>query len=223
MRKRTLLNRCVALAILGSTLAFGQSAHAADDFKSLLADVQFGQPAPIVEPTASDSLQFTAADTPMPLPVPEPVAEGEVMDAPAIPQPLQDQGVPYTTVDPAVGAVGDCGCGNSCEGHCGHGCHGGHCGHLLTETACTPYVTPQLPTSTFYQYWRSNACNTHVWDGYRNRCHAQLNLGGHCGNGHCGSGHCGSGQCGSGQCGGNCGPAPVEWVGGGSCDSCDAQ
>ncbi len=39
-----------------------------------------------------------------------------------------------------------------------------------SEFTCTPHVTPSLPYSTFYQYFRSNKCNTNVWDGYRQHC-----------------------------------------------------
>lgn len=35
---------------------------------------------------------------------------------------------------------------------------------------CMPRVSPNLPTSTFLQYFRGNPCYSNVWDGYRFDC-----------------------------------------------------
>jgi len=54
-------------------------------------------------------------------------------------------------------------------------------GHRHHNSACEPYgyergivcmprVSPNLPTSTFLQYFRGNPCYTNVWDGYRYDC-----------------------------------------------------
>ena len=65
----------------------------------------------------------------------------------------------------------------SCDGNCGHagcagagsGCSTGRCGS--GEGAyCIPHRVPNLPNSTLRQYWRSNACNTGLWDDYQNDC-----------------------------------------------------
>jgi hypothetical protein len=41
-----------------------------------------------------------------------------------------------------------------------------------SEFTCTPHVKPILPSSSLYQYFRSDKCYTHVWDGYRRNCGA---------------------------------------------------
>ena len=52
----------------------------------------------------------------------------------------------------------------------------GHHRHHKCQPACDPIVTCRphnkvnLPSSTFMQYFRSNACNTNVWDGYQQKC-----------------------------------------------------
>jgi hypothetical protein len=102
------------------------------------------------------------------------------------------------------------------DGSCSTCGPAGHRGH---GAFCQPYVPPRLPSSTFYQYWRTNACNVNVWDGFRNRCHNPVDLSikheahrcglGACASGHCVSGHCTS-SCESGA-GTDCGPLPAEW------------
>jgi hypothetical protein len=42
-----------------------------------------------------------------------------------------------------------------------------------TEVVCQPRVAPNLPTSTFLQYFRGNPCSANVWDGYRYDCGQQ--------------------------------------------------
>lgn len=51
------------------------------------------------------------------------------------------------------------------------GCDGSACngGCDACET-CVSHDHVQLPSSTFLQYFRSNKCNTHVWDGYQQKC-----------------------------------------------------
>ena len=46
-----------------------------------------------------------------------------------------------------------------------------------TGVVCRPRVSPNLPTSTFLQYFRGNPCYSNVWDGYGYECgpqHAHL-------------------------------------------------
>lgn len=46
-----------------------------------------------------------------------------------------------------------------------------------TVVVCRPRVSPNLPTSTFLQYFRGNPCYSNAWDGYGYECgpqHAHL-------------------------------------------------
>lgn len=88
-----------------------------------------------------------------------------------------------------------CADGGCADGGCASGNCGGRCGH--EDGYCTPHSTPNLPTSTLRQYWKSNACNANVWDGYQNTCKPRLfsklaGLGRGCS------------SCGTAGCGGNC-------------------
>ncbi|TWU57238.1 hypothetical protein [Rubripirellula reticaptiva] len=51
--------------------------------------------------------------------------------------------------------------------HGNHGCASGVCDSV---SDCTPHVAPCLPSSTLLQYFRTSKCNTHVWDGYQQKC-----------------------------------------------------
>jgi hypothetical protein len=117
----------------------------------------------------------------------------------------------------SAAAVGAGACGHANCG--GHGCKK-HLGKRITEGYCLPYTPPQVPTSTFYQYWRTNACNVNVWDGFRNRCPSHIDMSINkkhgCMHGKCGDAY----QSGAAACG-DCGPPPSEWLrGGADCDSC---
>jgi hypothetical protein len=47
----------------------------------------------------------------------------------------------------------------------------GYGGEVIgAEVMCRPRVAPNLPTSTFLQYFRGNPCDANVWDGYRYAC-----------------------------------------------------
>lgn len=52
-------------------------------------------------------------------------------------------------------------------GHHVNHCDVQGCDSVIT---CRPHVKPNLPSSTLYQYFRSDRCYTHVWDGYRRNC-----------------------------------------------------
>ena len=54
----------------------------------------------------------------------------------------------------------------------GHRHHNSACEPYRYERGivCMPRVSPNLPTSTFLQYFRGNPCYTNVWDGYRYDC-----------------------------------------------------
>lgn len=208
MRICNLFSGFALLAILAGSVVLTEHVQADSDFDALLADINFGQ-VPADNATTLTSSNGTQAPA-----APQPLADGEAAvltmpqaadeSLPPPPQPVTDN----------YSAVADCGgqCGGQCAGQCGSN----HCGqsgcNLIKEGFCQPYTPPQLPTSTFYQYWRSNACNTHVWDGFRNRCHSSLDLSGlKCGKG-CGHG-CGCGACDHVAPAGcsDCGPAPAEW------------
>lgn len=213
MRQSKTIRRCALLAVLAGSLTAACQVHAANDFEALLADVTFGQQPTVnqpvgIEPTALTNASANVAQTATDA-LPEPVAPVETMPAaPIAAAPMVDS------------------CAGGCStGHCGTG----HCG-LGEEAFCQPYMPPQIPTSTFYQYWRSNACNVHVWDGYRNRCHKCVDLtlkpkSHHgCNNG-CATG-CTSAPCETTACAPapavSCGPLPSEWCDQpASCDSCD--
>ncbi len=65
------------------------------------------------------------------------------------------------SIGPAhAGAPSHCGCGSG-------NCESGMCDSVYD---CTPHVAPCLPTSTLLQYYRTSKCNTHVWDGYTQKC-----------------------------------------------------
>ncbi len=88
-------------------------------------------------------------------------------------------------------AQGGCDDGGCASGNCGSGsCRDGSCGE---GGFCTPHNQPNLPGSTLRQYWKSNSCNTNLWDGYQNKCRKPLfggksggcGLGGNCADGSC--------------------------------------
>ena len=61
----------------------------------------------------------------------------------------------------------------------GHRQHNTACEPLGYESGivCRPRVSPNLPTSTFLQYFRGNPCYSNAWDGYSYDCgshHAHL-------------------------------------------------
>lgn len=57
--------------------------------------------------------------------------------------------------------------GISCDVGCDSGCGHGGC---YSCQSCVAHGDVQLPTSTLLQFFRSNKCNTHVWDGYQQKC-----------------------------------------------------
>lgn len=68
--------------------------------------------------------------------------------------------------------------GLSCDGGCDSACGHGGCESCQS---CVAHDDVQLPSSTFLQYFRSNKCNTHVWDGYQQKCgHSHKHVMGEC-------------------------------------------
>ncbi|MEL6105630.1 MAG: hypothetical protein AAFU85_06325 [Planctomycetota bacterium] len=219
MRKTTILTVCLALGFTASANA--QSS----EFDALLEDVTFGAAEQMVTTQAPEAA-VPSAPTPTPAapaPAPVPLAPApETMALPPAPQvtetpaPVVDQAIPAPVAAPMepvpnqvnAGACGT-GCG-SCQ-TCGTG-HG-HKKNRIRDTPCVPYTVPRLPTSTFYQYWRTNACYTNVWDGYRNQCPRTLDLS-------IDEKKKGCSKCASGACM----ALPAGWeAANASCDSCDSR
>lgn len=93
------------------------------------------------------------------------------------------------TVEPQFADVGG---GGGCAAGVCSGCSDGSCGNAsCKEGVCFPHRTPDLPGSSLRQYWRSSACNTGAWDGYRKSCCQGSRLGQNLRNGGCSGGDCG--------------------------------
>lgn len=210
MRKTTILSVCLALACTGSVNA--QSS----EFDALLEDVSFGTAEQMINTQAEEPVAAAAAAaTPAPLMQlpPAPVATPAPPEAmPVAPAPVMEQAVPAPVAAPvhapvAASAPGcsECSSCQSCDSR--HGCG---LKKRFQEGSCVPYTLPRLPSSTFYQYWRTNACYTNVWDGFRNHCPPNIDLSHH-------KKHKRTG-CASGACQ----VLPAEWTAAGSsaCDNC---
>ena len=199
------------IAIFSVMSAMMLSTVMAEDFNALLSALDYGKSSP--RPT--QPAVRTATNR----------AEMPKLAAPKVAAKLvsnkqQTQTVSYNSGCAAGGcdsgcvngncAGGNCGNGNCGPGGCGLGrglCNSGRCGQ---GGYCTPHNTPNIPGSTLRQYWKSNACNCNVWDGYQNECKPPLssrltNLGrnGGCGGAGCGGcADCAGRRCDNGQCDG---------------------
>ena len=207
------------IAILGVTCTLMLSiANAGDPFSSLLKKFDYRKTADVdlrqvsgkinLEKVGTESSQRTDENT-KPVSYTADCASGGCASGPN-----------------AIGGCASGQCGTGCgNGQCGPGgcgpnglCGGRFGGGLCGSGSgfCTPHNTPNLPTSTLRQYWKSNSCNCNVWDGYQNRCPNPLfsklaNLGR---NGH---GNC-CGGCGQAGCNGKCGLSGCDQSGNGNCD-----
>ena len=234
MRKRTFFNRFAFAAVIAGSFTVAGQLQAKNDFEALLADVDFGGISAVQDatvPSASDSIGLPSEASELAsTPTAQTHAAQSLAMPEAAPEPLPEPpGAAAPTADYNVSAAAGCSDCGQCESQCG--CNSrGLCGlkkhDFLKDQFCQPYTPPQVPTSTFYQYWRSNACNVHVWDGYKNRCHARVDLSIHPKHSS-GCGGCASGACNNLHPAGvvDCGPAPAEWCGKAAapCDACDAQ
>ncbi len=167
---------CTALAILAAN-----TASAKNDFDALLGELTFGgSPNPAAQALTLDNIaadnlapapaQQVSAQAPvtdpvptpepdaivMPEPVPDAAAEGDV----TVEQSVVSEPATLVKVPACDSCVSGCGGNRRCGGQCGMG----NC------ATCVPHTPPNLPTSSFYEYFKSNACNCRVWDGYQNRC-----------------------------------------------------
>ncbi len=185
----------IALAFL-ATLSISVTAQA-DDFSALLADLSFGDTPSLNEPlTLTDppeQQQLRAAPTELVMPEIDAPTVSLQEGAPTVSlregaptvslqEPLAadlPQTVPQIDLDAAF-ALQEIKSGVDAQA----------ASHLLDHDKqgscdegilCTPHVPASLPTSSFYQYFRSNKCNTNVWDGYRQNCRsANKHLNGTC-------------------------------------------
>ncbi len=178
-------------ALLGD-LTFGDTPAASealtlDEAAKKTADTLKSAPAKAADTlTMPPSVETIAAPTPEPMaqsivqgPITQsPVSQAPLAQAPLAPAPMQNG---YVNFGQAFAAQDCDSCAGGCDnGYCGGpqggivsgGCASGRCGsghHQECET-CIPYQKPSLPSSSFIQYFRSDACNVNVWDGFRNRC-----------------------------------------------------
>ncbi|MGI9472383.1 MAG: hypothetical protein ACR2NZ_12660 [Rubripirellula sp.] len=192
-----------------ATLANSVSAN--DDFSALLADLSFGDAPTLEEPLAQVQEIKVAELKPVPtgFSMPE-MVEGtppaQVVSAkpPAAPQVALQDPIPESKPTPQIDleaafALQDPGFTEpslqaQTVGFGQSSCLGDSCDHGVV---CRPHMRPNLPTSTFLQYFRSHPCYSNVWDGYRYECgphHKHLHGECNCLNGSCtGHGNCDSG------------------------------
>jgi len=242
MRKIALCTALIAILASGT-------ASAKNDFEALLGELDFGGSSTTtaaqtltLDKIAADNLApapntQVSAQEPIvdPVPVPEPQhAESIVMPAPE-PDAAADQnvvepemsaelGAPVAAPAPACGCSPQPRCNQCCNNR--RSCNTQQClDQLLNKLhgTCVPHTPPNLPTSSFYQYFKSNSCNCRVWDGYQNKCvlcskhsrgecncfepHQSCLSGLSCNTPRCRGGACGNGSCKSGNC---CEPAGCE-------------
>lgn len=168
--------------ILSATIAHQAAAN--DDFSDVLADLPFAGPsvvpgyaqAPVEEllpaPTgfvlpASGTFQAPHASLQRPVAIATEAVDQVDMHAAFAAQEMFGSTISANTVGFGHHRLA-AGCGgSSCDGGCDSGCGHGGCDSCQS---CVAHDDVQLPSSTFLQYFRSNKCNTHVWDGYQQEC-----------------------------------------------------
>ncbi len=129
-----------------------------DEAEAALTPVEVEAPTPVPEAAAADAVADAAPSPSDSEAAPEPIAEA--IPGEPIPQPI------IAPMTHPGGTIADCA---SCNSGCNTGCDQG--------MICMPHDKVNLPQSTLRQYFRSNKCYTHVWDGYRQCCgadHAHL-------------------------------------------------
>lgn len=164
-----------ALAFL-ATFSIATTAQA-DDFSALLADLNFDNATSVsktltlTDPPAQQQLRQAPTELVMP-----------EQDAPA--KPTVSLQTPVPAAGPKVATEIDlndafslqeskagvdaqaaaCFLDHDKKGSCDE------CEDCEDALLCTPHTAAHLPSSSFYQYFRSNKCNSQVWDGYRQHC-----------------------------------------------------
>ena len=149
---------------------------AAESLKPVQAEASGG----ITMPTSSPAVEAIPAPQPSlvqgqpAVAAPHASAPHAVAAQPAPVQPSTDQPTTGGYIDfNQAFAAQNC---DSCQGGCDAGytnSFAGGCGRSHHEEeceTCVPYHAVSLPSSTLYQYFRSNPCHTDVWNGYRNKC-----------------------------------------------------
>lgn len=188
----------LSVAIL-AVATFPAIASAEDDFSALLADLSFGNAPSINQPLSvaatAEPEELKKIEEPSqveqlnPLSAPaftmpgmlesdalEVANTAEVEPTPQVA--LQDPipaSIPKSSEEVDLDAafalqdlkVADTSVSSQAVGHHINHCEGYGCDSLYT---CRPHVKPSLPSSTLYQYFRSDRCFANVWDGYRRVC-----------------------------------------------------
>ena len=178
-----------------SDLTFGDSPSAGETLTLDVAAEKAAEtlkPAP-AEPKTTLTLPPEAEVVVAPSPTPESapaatpeasrsIVQGPMAHAPITPTMAAPTPVAPTHIDFAQAfaaqecdACGGCdsACGGPCAGGCAtDGCLLGGCGKKKDHDCptCIPYHKASLPSSSFFQYFRSDACNVDVWNGFHNRC-----------------------------------------------------
>jgi hypothetical protein len=201
------------LALLAIT-AITQNTRA-DDFSALLSDLSFGDLPSLNQPLSVAKVKPEAQLKPAPKAekvaatlktAPSKVA----LQTPVAVKPLADPSIDADINFDAAFAAQEV--PSKTVGHLFHhnrGCDSGCAEETVIN--CSPHVKPNLPSSTLYQYFRTNKCNTHVWDGYQQKCRsANKHINGTC--------DCFDGKHGKRGCG-LCGDHGCSSCQSGSCDS----
>ncbi len=161
MKIHTLKKFFFALALMATP------AVADDEFASLLANVDFGDETKIEVQQAAVRPATKKSTSPLVMPV---SGRAQLPVAGNVPAVQSNQFYTASAPIPQLNysAVCDAGCASQpcAQGGCGikKSCLKKLC------TSCVPHTVPMLPTSTLYQYFKSDACNARVWDGYQKTC-----------------------------------------------------
>lgn len=185
MRKISMTGAALALVLTASSVS------AKNDFEALLGDLTFGE-APTENLTLDVAAQ-NAAETLKPAPAKsrgftlpdaletklEPANEPIVALKDPIPatQPAQidTPSVDFETMFKQQDATDSALASEVTPVLVGHKLHARDVECCDTESCddvivCRPREVPSLPTSTILEYFRSNTCHTHIWDGYEQEC-----------------------------------------------------
>ena len=132
------------------------------ELPEITSDEQFSQLPEFSELVASGSgLQLPAEPAPKAV-LNEPVAESEPQQNVDLPEVMNRQPSEIALQPVETTSVGHREYRKDCAPQ-----------HYHAEIICQPRYTPNLPTSTFLQYFRGNPCYSNVWVGYRYDCGPQ--------------------------------------------------
>ncbi len=161
------MNKSAIAFALFATI-FTVTSSRADDFSALLADLSFGDAPSLTETlTPTDPPQHQQLrQAPIAFLMP---AEAELQAPVAVQPPMIDTANEELIDMEAAFRAQESRAGVAAQ-TVGHLFQHGRRDSCDSEFSCTPHTAPNLPSSSFYQYFRSNKCNSHVWDGYRQPC-----------------------------------------------------